>query len=103
MYHICFIDIYPLNGYRELNSFEVPCLTRVATIKIHMIYFLNIIFTRNKYEKKAYSMVFYLKFDVGTSIRHQLLKPPGNRIDWFYQEILWDGRHNFLYLPFLLF
>ena len=32
MYHICFVYIYPLNGYRELNSFEEPCFTLVATI-----------------------------------------------------------------------
>ena len=25
MYHICFVYIYPLNGYQELNSFEGPC------------------------------------------------------------------------------
>ena len=29
MYHICFVYIYPLNGY---NSFEEPCFTLVATI-----------------------------------------------------------------------
>ena len=32
MYHICFVYIYPLNGYRELNSFEEPCFTLVTTI-----------------------------------------------------------------------
>ena len=32
MYHFCFVYIYPLNGYRELNSVEEPCLTRVATV-----------------------------------------------------------------------
>ena len=32
MYRICFVYIYPLNGFRELNSFEEPCLTRVTTI-----------------------------------------------------------------------
>ena len=32
MYHICFVCIYPLNGYRELNSFEEPCFMVVATI-----------------------------------------------------------------------
>ena len=32
MYHICFVCIYPLNGYRELNSFEEPCFMLVATI-----------------------------------------------------------------------
>lgn len=44
-------------------------------------YFLTVIFTKNEYDKKAYSMEFYLKFDVGTGIRHQPLKPRGNRID----------------------
>ena len=32
MYHICFVYIYPLNGYWELNLFEEPCFTLVATI-----------------------------------------------------------------------
>ena len=32
MYHICFVYIYPLNGYRELNSFEEPCFMLVAII-----------------------------------------------------------------------
>ena len=32
MYHICFDYIYPLNGYRELNSFEEPCFKLVTTI-----------------------------------------------------------------------
>ena len=32
MYHICFVYIYPLNGYREVNSFEEPCFTLVANI-----------------------------------------------------------------------
>ena len=32
MYHICSVYIYPLNGYQELNSFEEPCFTLVATI-----------------------------------------------------------------------
>ena len=31
-YQICFVYIYPFNGYRELNSFEEPCFTLVATI-----------------------------------------------------------------------
>ena len=26
MNHICFVYIYPLNGYRELNSYEEPCI-----------------------------------------------------------------------------
>ena len=32
MYHICFVYIYPHNGYWELKSFKEPCLTQVATI-----------------------------------------------------------------------
>ena len=32
MYHICFAYIHQLNGYRELNSFEEPWFTLVATI-----------------------------------------------------------------------
>ena len=32
MYYICFVYVYPLNGYRELNSFEEPCFTLVVTI-----------------------------------------------------------------------
>ena len=32
MYHNCFVYIYPLNSYRELNSFEEPCFTLVANI-----------------------------------------------------------------------
>ena len=32
IYHICFVYIYLLNSYRELNSFEEPCFTLVATI-----------------------------------------------------------------------
>ena len=31
MYHICFVYIYPLNGYRELNLFEEPFFTLEAT------------------------------------------------------------------------
>ena len=30
--HLFLFSIYPLNGYRELNSFEEPCFTLVATI-----------------------------------------------------------------------
>ena len=33
--HLFFVYIYPLNGYRELNSFEEPCITLVATITSH--------------------------------------------------------------------
>ena len=32
MYHIYFVYLYQLNGYWELNSFEEPCFTEVATI-----------------------------------------------------------------------
>ena len=32
MYHISFVYIYLLNDYQELNSFEEPCFTLVATI-----------------------------------------------------------------------
>ncbi len=32
MYYICFVHVYPLNCNRELNSFDEPRLTRVATI-----------------------------------------------------------------------
>ena len=32
MYHICFVYIYLLKGYRELDSFEEPWFTLVATI-----------------------------------------------------------------------
>ena len=71
--------------------------------KILTIYFLTIIFTRNEDEKKAYSMEFYSKFDIGTSIRHQLLKPPRNRINRFHQELFWDERQNFSYSPFKFF
>ena len=28
----CFVYAYPFNGYRELNSFEEPCLTRAKTV-----------------------------------------------------------------------
>ena len=32
MYHICFVYIYPLKSYRELNSFEEPCFMLAETI-----------------------------------------------------------------------
>ena len=32
MYHICFVCIYPFNGYRALYSFEEPCFMLVVTI-----------------------------------------------------------------------
>ena len=32
MYHVCFVYIYSLNGYRELSSFEEPYFTLEATI-----------------------------------------------------------------------
>ena len=38
MYHICFVYIYQLNGYRELNLFEEACFTLVA------IYIIEIMF-----------------------------------------------------------
>ena len=34
--HLFFVYIYPLNGYRELNSFVEPCITLVATIYIYI-------------------------------------------------------------------
>ncbi len=32
MYHIGFVYINPLNGYRELNSYKELCFTLLATI-----------------------------------------------------------------------
>ena len=42
----------------------------------------------------------YLKFTIGTCIRHLLIKPPGNL---FNQKHMSNGRHNFLYSPIRLF
>ena len=38
-------------------------------------------------------MSFYLKFDMGTRIHHQLLKPPRN-INWYHQKLLRNGRQT---------
>ena len=48
-----FVYIYPRNGYRELNSFEEPCFTLVATITywMHHVYIYIYIYIRGAFNK----------------------------------------------------
>jgi len=58
---------------------------------------MNCISLINKYEKEIYYMDLYLKFNMGTIIRHQFLKLTMHHINWFLEKLLGDGTHNFTF------